>query len=161
MAGFAVYWLLVVVGVFGAIGDTALNLWARSNRSQWLLLSYFLWIGVATLFGFILRWHRYTFGAAVVLALLVHAVAALVIDKVYFGGRLSGWEWAGLACACAAIALIEIGRPAPRPESMAPCLRYGVPRRLPTEMAVHRTCATHLGQHAGPSRPQDWPHPAP
>jgi hypothetical protein len=120
MTGFAVYGLLIVVGVFGAIGDATLNLWARSNRPLWLLVSYLIWIGVATLFGLVLKWERFTFGAAVVLALLVHSVAAIVIDRAYFGGRLSVWEWAGIACACAAITLIEIGRStAPRAAAQA------------------------------------------
>ena len=118
MSGFAVYGLLVVVGVFGAVGDATLNQWARTHRLWWLLLSYLIWIGVATLFGFVLRWERFTFAAAVALELLVHSVAAIVIDKAYFGGRLSVWEWAGIACACAAVMLIEIGRSnAPRPEA--------------------------------------------
>src|SRR5262245_16148157 len=99
MQGLLIYGLLVVVGVLGAVGDASLNHWARSNRPLSLLASYVLWLGVATLFGFVLKWERFTFGAAVVLALLVHSVTAIVIDRVYFDGRLRGWEWAGIACA--------------------------------------------------------------
>jgi hypothetical protein len=76
MSGFSVYGLLIVVGVVGAIGDATLNHWARSNRTLWLIVSYAIWIAVATLFGFVLKWDRFTFGAAVVLSLLVHSVTA-------------------------------------------------------------------------------------
>jgi hypothetical protein len=112
MTGFAVYGLLVAVGVLGAIGDATLNQWARSNRPGWLLVSYLVWFGVATLFGIVLRWDRFTFASAVILSLVVHSLVALAIDKAYFGGRVSRWEWAGIACACAAIALFEFGRSA-------------------------------------------------
>jgi drug/metabolite transporter (DMT)-like permease len=110
MSGLAVYGLLVVIGVAGAIGDATLNHWARSNRTGWLVASYLIWIGVATLFGLVLKWDRFSFGAAVSLALLVHAVVAVGIDRIVFGERLGGWQAAGIACACAAVVLIEAGR---------------------------------------------------
>jgi hypothetical protein len=112
MSGLAVYGLLVAIGVAGAIGDATLNHWARSNRPAWLVASYLIWIGVATLFGLVLKWDRFSFGAAVMLSLLVHSVFAVGIDRVYFGGRLGGWQAAGLACACAAVLFIEDGRAA-------------------------------------------------
>jgi hypothetical protein len=112
MSGLAVYGLLVVIGVAGAIGDATLNHWARSNRPAWLVASYLIWIGVATLFGLVLKWDRFSFGAAVVLSLLVHSVFAVGIDRVFFGGRLGWWQAAGLACACAAVLFIEVGRTA-------------------------------------------------
>ena len=115
MSGLAVYGLLVLIGVAGAVGDAALNHWARSNRPAWLVASYLIWIGVATLFGLVLKWDRFSFGAAVVLSLLVHSVFAVGIDRVFFGGRLGGWQAVGLACACAAILLIEVGRAADGP----------------------------------------------
>ena len=125
MSGLAVYGLLVAVGVAGAIGDATLNQWARSNRTAWLLASYLIWAAVATLFGLLLRWDRFAFGAAVVLSLLVHAVAAVVIGRVCFGGRLSGWDWAGIACACAAVVLIEAGRAAAGRPAHPPATHLG------------------------------------
>lgn len=110
MQGIGVYCLLVVVGVAGAIGDAALNQWAKSSRIGWLLASCVIWIGVATLFGLVLKWERFTFSAAVILALVVHSVVAVAFDRLYFSGRLSGWEWAGIVFAFAAVVFIEIGR---------------------------------------------------
>jgi hypothetical protein len=110
MSGLAVYGLLVVIGVAGAIGDATLNHWAKSNRPAWLVVSYLIWLGVATLFGLVLKWDRFSFGAAVVLSLLVHSVFAVGIDRVFFGGKVGGWQVAGIACACVAVLLIESGR---------------------------------------------------
>lgn len=113
----AVYSLLVAVGVMGAFSDAILNQWARTGRLSWLLASYASWILVATALGFILRWGYFTFGAAVVLFLMVNSVAALLLDRVMFAGRLTPRGWLGIALAVAAIVCIESGRAHGEPAS--------------------------------------------
>lgn len=77
---------------------------------SWLLAAYASWILVATVLGYILRWNYFSFGAAVVLFLLVNSVAALVLDHTMFGGRLTLRGWLGIGLAVAAIICIESGR---------------------------------------------------
>jgi len=106
-----VYAVLIAVGMLGAISDAILNQWARSGRTSWLLLAYASWIIVATLLGYILRLNYFTFGSAVVLFLMVNSVAALILDRALFAGRLTPRGWLGVGLAVAAIACIESSRP--------------------------------------------------
>ena len=106
-----VYAVLIVVGSLGAISDAILNQWARTGRTSWLLLAYASWIVVATLLGYILRLNYFTFGAAVVLFLMVNSVAALILDRALFAGRLTARGWLGIGLAVAAIVCIESSRP--------------------------------------------------
>src|SRR3954471_18487295 len=105
-----VYAVLVAVGVVGAISDAILNTWAKNGRAPWLLGAYASWIVVATLLGFILRLNYFTFGAAVVLFLMVNSVAALALDRWLFAGRLTAGGWIGVILAAAAIVTIEWSR---------------------------------------------------
>ena len=104
-----VYVLLVFTGAVGAAGDALTNHWVRTNRVVWLAASFVLWIIAAALFAWLLKSEQFTFGVAVVLALLIHSTLAVVFDRFYFGGRLSAWQWAGFACALIAIVLINRG----------------------------------------------------
>ena len=106
----AVYALVFAVGVMGAFSDAILNQWARTGRLPWLLASYAAWILVATALGVILRWGYFSFGTAVVLFLMVNSVAALLLDRTMFGGRLTPRGWLGIALAVAAIICIESSR---------------------------------------------------
>ena len=106
-----VYAVLIVVGSLGAISDAILNQWARTGRTSWLLLAYASWIVVATMLGYILRLNYFTFGAAVVLFLMVNSVAALILDRALFAGRLTPRGWVGIGLAVAAIICIESSRP--------------------------------------------------
>ena len=112
-----VYTVLIAVGIMGALSDAILNQWARTGRTAWLLAAYASWILVATLLGYILRWNYFTFGAAVVLFLMVNSVAALALDHALFAGRLTARGWLGIGLAVAAIICIESARPhdAPAP----------------------------------------------
>jgi hypothetical protein len=106
-----VYVVLIGVGLLGAISDAILNQWAKTGQVSWLLASYAAWILVATLLGYILRLNYFTFGAAVVLFLLVNSVAALVLDHTLFAGRLTFRGWLGIGFAVLAIVCIESSRP--------------------------------------------------
>lgn len=105
-----VYAVLIAVGTLGALSDVVLNQWARTGRTAWLIAAYAAWILVATMLGFILRWNYFSFGAAVVLFLMVNSVAALILDRVLFGGRMTARGWLGIALALAAIVCIESSR---------------------------------------------------
>lgn len=106
-----VYVVLITVGLLGAVSDAILNQWARTGRIAWLLAAYAAWILVATLLGYILRLNYFTFGAAVVLFLMVNSVAALGLDYALFAGRLTPRAWLGIGLAVAAIVCIESSRP--------------------------------------------------
>jgi cell division protein FtsW (lipid II flippase) len=106
-----VYTVLLAVGTLGAISDAMLNQWARTGRTSWLMVAYASWIVVATLLGYILRLNYFTFGAAVVLFLMVNSVAALILDHALFAGRLTARGWLGIGLAVAAIICIESSRP--------------------------------------------------
>lgn len=110
-----VYAVLIAVGIMGAISDVILNQWAKTGRTVWLLAAYAAWILVATLLGYILRLNYFTFGAAVVLFLMVNSVAALVFDHTLFATRLTARGWLGIGLAMAAIICIESSRPHPPP----------------------------------------------
>ena len=104
------YALLVFLGLLGAISDATLNQWAKTSRSGWLLLSYALWIAVATLLGLMLKAGHFGFGSAVVVFLLANCVAAVVLDHLWFGRKSTPLQWAGIAVAVVAMCLIEFGR---------------------------------------------------
>jgi hypothetical protein len=105
-----VYSLLIAVGALGAISDAILNQWARTSGLSWLLSAFASWLVVATLLGIILRLGYFSFGAAVVLFLMVNSVGALALDYLLFRARLTVWGWAGIALAVVAMACIELGR---------------------------------------------------
>ena len=104
------YGALALLGLLGAISDATLNHWARTSRIGWLLLSYVLWIAVATLLGLMLKGGHFGFGSAVVVFLLANCVAAVVLDHLWFGRKSTPWEWAGIGVAVVAMCLIEFGR---------------------------------------------------
>lgn len=68
-----------------------------------------MWLIAVSLFACLLKRHRFTFGAAVVLALLAHSLAALCLDRFFFDGRLTASQWIGVCCAIAALILINSG----------------------------------------------------
>ncbi len=105
-----IYSVIIAVGIVGVIGDVAVYQWARSSRIEWWILSAIIWIGAATLFGLVLRQGYFTFGTAVILALLVHSISALLIDFFYYRVTLSHISLLGVTFALIALYLIEAGR---------------------------------------------------
>jgi hypothetical protein len=105
-----VYGLLALVGLLGAVSDAVLNQWAKTSRLSWLLAAYGCWIGVATVLGLLLKQQHFSFSGAVVVFLLANTAFAILLDYLWFAGRLGTWEWAGIACAVLAMCLLEIGR---------------------------------------------------
>ena len=107
---FQVYGFLVAAGLLGAVSDAVLNQWARTNKLPWLLAAYAAWLAVATLLGLILKWQYFSFGGAVVLFLVVNSAGAVLIDLKFFSGKMTPWQWAGIALAVAAVCCLEVGR---------------------------------------------------
>ena len=105
-----IYALVVTVGILGAASDAILNQWAKTGRMSYLIGAYAAWLAVATLLGIILKAGYFSFGAAVVIFLLVNSIGALILDYVFFAGRMSTWSWVGIGFAIAGLVCIELGR---------------------------------------------------
>jgi len=108
---FWAYVLLVFAGGIGAVGDALLNSWVKTDKPATLAAAAALWLTSVVCFAGLLKCGRFQFGAAVVLGLLVHSTLAVVFDRLYFGGRLSPWQWTGILFGVAAIVLIGQGNP--------------------------------------------------
>jgi hypothetical protein len=106
---FWAYTLLLSAGGIGAIGDAFLNSWVKTEKPATLAVASILWLTAVICFVGLLKCGRFQFGAAVVLGLLVHCSLAVVFDRLYFGGRLSGWQWVGILFGLAAIVLVGQG----------------------------------------------------
>jgi len=106
---FEAYTILIASGALGALGDVLMNHWAKSGKTLSLVASLFLWVVAVSAFAWLLKAGRFPFGGAVVLGLLVHSTTALIFDRLYFGGRLSIWQWGGIALAVLAMVLIDLG----------------------------------------------------
>ncbi len=106
----AVYGLLVLVGITGALGDIAVNQWAKSWQFNWWLVSCAIWIITATIFGVILHKGYFNFGVAVVLALLVHSGLVLLWDALWEKAHLSSLQWLGVIFALLAFCFLEVGK---------------------------------------------------
>jgi hypothetical protein len=118
----SVYGLLVLIGLLGAVADAVLNQWAKSGRVGWLLAAYLSWVVVATALGYLLKLGHFSFSGAVVGFLLSNTAFAVLLDYLFFSGRLGSWQWAGIACAVVALCLLEMGR-GHAPEAPAPTAR--------------------------------------
>ena len=105
-----VYTTLLIVGIGGVAGGILVYRWAQTNRLDWWLWSVVAWILLATLFGVLLRWEYFTFGTAVVLALLIHSVSALIFDRFFNGVKLTNISLVGVIFALFALVLIDMGR---------------------------------------------------
>ena len=49
-------------------------------------------------------------GKQALLQLLEHDFAAILLDVTFFSGKLTAWEWVGIALAVVAMCCIEVGR---------------------------------------------------
>jgi drug/metabolite transporter superfamily protein YnfA len=101
---------LTIVAVFGVMGDILMNQWAKTDMVRWWVLSIPVWIITATLFGILLRKGHYSFGATVIIILLLHSGIALAWDALIERAILTPMQWIGVGAAIVAITLMEIGR---------------------------------------------------
>jgi len=105
-----VYGLLLLIGVTSGVGDILLYQWAKSRGTVWLLMAYTVWIFSLTLYGFLFRTEHFSFGAAVVLATVIHLVISVLWGLFFTESKLSTIEMAGLILAIIAVILLEVGR---------------------------------------------------
>lgn len=102
------YLLLAGIGLAGAVGDSLLFHAARDpSQLSALAFGVTLWsieIGLVYLFFWL---HRRSLTAAVLVMIVVHAVAAAVIDWIYLGGSLNVTQAVGFALAFSAGAILE------------------------------------------------------
>ena len=124
-ASLGVYTLLVLAGGVGAVGDAFLNRWVTTDKLVWLVVSFVLWVLAVTCFALLLKYQVFPFGAAVVLALLVHSALAVLFDRWYFGGRLTLCQWIGICCAL--VAIVPVGQGASSAPSLHPIQEASVP----------------------------------
>ena len=107
------YGLLLAIGISGGLGDIWIYKWSKSGDFRWLLISCVVWLLSLMLFAILLKWDNRSFSAAFILSSISHVILVLVCDLIYFGGRLSRLEWAGIGLSFIAICLLELGREAP------------------------------------------------
>lgn len=106
----SVYVLIILVGLTGGAGDILLYKWAKTSQLNWLLASYVAWFCCVTLFGLLFRMEHFSFGAAVVMATVVHLVLDVCWGLVTAQARVSSLEVLGLVFGLIAIVLLEVGR---------------------------------------------------
>lgn len=104
------YGLLLGVGLLGALSDAVLNQWAKVGGIGWLVASYAAWCVVATVLGFMFRAKHFSFGTATVIFLLANVVFAVLVDYVVFKGKITKWQWVGIALAAIALVVLELGK---------------------------------------------------
>lgn len=107
------YGLLLAIGISGGLGDIWIYKWSKSGDFRWLLIASIVWLMSLMLFAILLKWDNRSFSAAFILSSISHVVLVLICDLIYFGGRLSRLEWAGIGLSVIAIGLLELGRVAP------------------------------------------------
>jgi uncharacterized membrane protein len=83
----------------------------KTDKPVWLGSSIALWVTAVSCFAVLLKCQAFPFGAAVVLGLLVHSALAVLLDRMYFGGRLTLWQWVGIVFAVVAIILVSHDQP--------------------------------------------------
>lgn len=105
-----IYGLLVMIGISSGAGDILLYKWAKSRNPVWLMLSYTVWLISLTLLGFFLRAEHFSFGAAILLATIIHLVVSLCWGYFFTDSRIHSLELAGLILAIIAVILMELGR---------------------------------------------------
>lgn len=105
-----IYGLLLIIGIISGLGDILLYKWAQLHSASWLVAAYGVWLVSLTLLGLFLRLEHFTFGAAIVIATIVHLTVGLCWSFCCTGASLGRMEVLGLLLAIIAVILLEIGR---------------------------------------------------
>ena len=104
------YLLLVLIGLTSGVGEILLYKGVKPLQPLLLLAAGGLWCVSLTLFGVLLRIEHFSFGAAVILATIVHLAIAIGWGLLFTGNKVSSLELAGLILAIIAVILLEAGR---------------------------------------------------
>lgn len=109
-ASILTYVLLVLIGLTSSVGEILLYKGLKSANSFGLLVAAALWFTSLMLLGLLFKMERFSFGAVVVLATVIHLTVALLWGLFFTGNRISSLELAGLVLAVIAVFLLEAGR---------------------------------------------------
>lgn len=105
-----IYALFILNGVTSGIGDILIYRWAKTSQLSWLLAAYLVWFGSLLLLGFLFRMEHFSFGAAVLLATLIHLGMSLGWSWLFTDYQFSRLELVGLLLATLAVICLELGR---------------------------------------------------
>lgn len=104
-----VYALLLLSGLFGAIGELGLYKWAKTDSIAWIVGAFVSWAISLGLFGLLLRMDQRSLSVLFVLSAAVHIIIVVGWDRVCEASRLSTWEGLGVVFGIVAILLIQLG----------------------------------------------------
>lgn len=105
-----VYGLLILIGITSGVGDILLYKWAKASHVGWMLMAYLVWsISIASL-GMLFKLDHFSFGAAVMLATVIHLAIGVCWSLLMTNAKVSTLEIAGLIFAAIAVFLLEAGR---------------------------------------------------
>ncbi|MGE0882454.1 MAG: hypothetical protein AB7P14_02815 [Blastocatellales bacterium] len=105
-----VYGLLVLIGISSGVGDILLYKWAKAAHGGWLLAAYAVWsVSIASL-GLLFKLDHFSFGAAVVLATVIHLAIGVCWSLLMTDAKVTTLEIIGLIFAAIAVILLELGR---------------------------------------------------
>ncbi|MGE0103367.1 MAG: hypothetical protein AB7H86_14155 [Blastocatellales bacterium] len=105
-----VYSLLILIGITSGIGDILLYKWAKAAHNGWLLAAYAVWsVSIASL-GLLFKMDHFSFGAAVVLATVIHLAIGVIWSLLMTDAKITMLEAMGLIFAVIAVVLLEAGR---------------------------------------------------
>jgi hypothetical protein len=105
-----VYALLIWIGITGGIGDILLYKWAKAAHFGWLLAAYAVWAICIASLGLLFKLNHFSFGAAVVLATVIHLAIGVCWSLLMTGAKVTTLEIIGLIFAAIAVVLLEMGR---------------------------------------------------
>ena len=101
------YFVLMLIGATGALGDVSLYRWAQHQHIGALLAGMLSWGISLLLFAGLLRYGHRSLGATFILSAVIHIVAVLGYEYFASNRATSRLEWMGLLLAAAGILLIE------------------------------------------------------
>ncbi|MDX2041331.1 MAG: hypothetical protein SF097_08780 [Acidobacteriota bacterium] len=105
-----VYALLILIGLTSGVGDILLYKWAKAAHFGWLLAAYAVWsVSIASL-GLLFKLDHFSFGAAVVLATVIHLAIGVCWSLMMTSAKVTTLEIIGLIFAAIAVVLLEMGR---------------------------------------------------
>ena len=105
-----IYGLVILIGLFGGLGDICTFQWAKTGMYYWFLVACIIWIVAIILLGLLLRYATITLTVAYILTLICHTFIVLGCDWWYYHKRLSTGEWLGIALGILAVLVIEVSR---------------------------------------------------
>ena len=116
-ATMSIYILAIFAGFLAAVGDSFLNVWAKTMPETivFLGMSKSVFLGGGLLFWnsslviFILMLQKGFLAQSVVLFIVSNCVFALVMSQLWFGEKLTLLQWVAIFMAIGAVVVMEVG----------------------------------------------------